>query len=115
MYCQSEFEFKNHLKLDVHGEIHADVEGHQVVTLEGEEVCLAGWRHIMGVPEITFYRYSEYAAQFQLAQKHGNSSLFKPEKHTMQATVTLRTIGQALWHLEALHTRVLFSGKCKIV
>ena len=62
MYCQFVFEFKNHLKLDVHGEIHADKEGHQVVTLEGEEVCLAAWRHIMEVPETTFYCYARFVA-----------------------------------------------------
>jgi hypothetical protein len=62
MYLQTNFEFKNHLKLDVHRPIHADVEGRRVVTLEGEDVCLAAWRHIMGVPETTFYYYAGYAA-----------------------------------------------------
>jgi hypothetical protein len=78
MYLQTNFEFKNHLKLDVHRPIHADVEGRRVVTLEGEDVCLAAWRHIMGVPETTFYRYAGYAADGQSAQKHGNSGLLKP-------------------------------------
>jgi hypothetical protein len=63
MYCQTEFDFKNHLKLDVHRQIHANAEGCRVVTLEGEEVCLAAWRHIMEVPETTFYRYTGYAAE----------------------------------------------------
>jgi hypothetical protein len=55
MYRQTGFEFKNHLKLDVHKQIHFDGNGIRVVTLEGEEVCLAAWRYIMGVPETTFY------------------------------------------------------------
>jgi hypothetical protein len=41
MYRQTGFEFKNHLKLDVHRQIHVNAEGCRVVTLEGEDVCLA--------------------------------------------------------------------------
>jgi hypothetical protein len=52
--------FKNHLKLEVHRQIHMNVEGCRVVTLQGEEVCLVAWRHIMGLPETTFYRYAGY-------------------------------------------------------
>jgi hypothetical protein len=72
MYRQIGFEFKNLLKLD------ADAEGCRVLTLEEEEVCLATWRHIMGVLKTTFYRYIEYAAEGQLARKKGNSDLLKP-------------------------------------
>jgi ribosomal protein L35AE/L33A len=60
-----------------------NAEKHCVVTLEGEEVCLAAWKHIMEVPETTFYRYAGYATEGRLAQKHGNSGLFKPRAHTM--------------------------------
>jgi hypothetical protein len=63
MYRQMGFEFKNYLKLDVHRQIHVNAEGCRVVTLEGEDVCLAAWRHIMGVLETTFYRYAGYAAE----------------------------------------------------
>jgi hypothetical protein len=38
--------------------------------LEGEDVCLAAWRHIMGVLETTFYRYIGYATDGRQAQKH---------------------------------------------
>jgi hypothetical protein len=62
MYFQTDFEFKNHLKLVVHKQIHADIEGRLVVNLEGEDVCLATWRHIMRVLETTFYRYVGYTA-----------------------------------------------------
>jgi hypothetical protein len=41
MYCHTSFEFKNYLKLDVHKQIHLNGDGSRVVTLEGEEVCLA--------------------------------------------------------------------------
>jgi hypothetical protein len=83
MYRQTEYEFKNHLKLDVHQQIQVNVEGRCVVTLEGEEVCLAVWRHIMRVPETTFYHYVSYAVEGQPAQKHGNFGLLKPQAHTV--------------------------------
>jgi hypothetical protein len=92
MYRQTEYEFKNHLKLDIHWQIHVNAEGHRVVTLEGEDVCLAAWRHIMGVPETTFYRYAGYAVEGRPTQKHGNSGLLKPQAHIVQATAILRCI-----------------------
>ena len=92
MYRQTEFEFRNHLKLDVHRHIHVNAHGCRVVTLEGEDVCLAAWRHIMGVPETTFYRYAGYVSEGRPAHKHGNSGLIKPRSHTVQATATLRCI-----------------------
>jgi hypothetical protein len=49
MYYQTKFKFKNYLKLDVHRQIHVDADGRQVVTLEGEDVCLAAWKHIIKV------------------------------------------------------------------
>jgi hypothetical protein len=54
MYHQTEYEFKIHLKLDVHRQIHVNAKGCRVVTLEGEEVCLAVWRHIMEVLKTAF-------------------------------------------------------------
>jgi hypothetical protein len=69
-----------------------NAEGCRVVTLEGEDVCLAAWRHIMVVPETTFYWYAGYATEGRPIQKHGNSSLLKPRAHTVQATATLRCI-----------------------
>jgi hypothetical protein len=46
----------------------------------------------MAVPNTTFYYYVGYAANNHVVQKHGNSSLIKPQAHTMQATSTLRCI-----------------------
>jgi hypothetical protein len=92
MYCQTDFEIKNHLELGIYRQIHTNVEGCQVVTLEGEEVCMATWRHIMGVPKTIFYSYAGYAAEGRPAQKHGNSRLFKPRAHIVQPTATLRYI-----------------------
>ena len=63
-----------------------------MVTLEGEDVCLVAWRHIMGVLETTFYCYAGYASEGRPTQKHGNNGLFKPQAHIVQATATLRCI-----------------------
>jgi hypothetical protein len=60
-----------------------------VVTLEEEEVCLVVWRHIMEVPETTFYHYVGYAAEDRPPQKHGNFGLLKPRTHTVQVMATL--------------------------
>jgi hypothetical protein len=78
MYLQTDFEFKNLLKLDVHKQIHGHAKERRVVTLEGEDVCLAAWRHIMEVPKTTFYCYAIYATNGRPAQKHGNFGLLKP-------------------------------------
>ena len=46
----------------------------------------------MDVPKTTFYYYARYALEGRPVQKHGNSGLFKPRAHTIQATATLRCI-----------------------
>jgi hypothetical protein len=111
MYLQTDFEFNNHLKLDVHRQIHADVEGRWVVTLEGEDVCLVAWRHIMGVPETTFYHYTGYATDGRSAQKHGNSGFLKPREHSVQTTATLRCILDRSANHMPHRTRTLPSGE----
>jgi hypothetical protein len=63
MYRQTKFKFKNHLKLDIHRQIHANAEECRVVTLKEYEVCLAAWRHTMGVPNTIFYRYAGCATE----------------------------------------------------
>jgi hypothetical protein len=77
---------------NLYQQIHVNAQGCRVVTLERKDVCLASWRHIMGVPETTSYRYVGYAAEGRPTQKHGNSGLLKPRAHTVQAMATLRCI-----------------------
>jgi hypothetical protein len=89
MYHQIKFKFKNHLKLNIHRQIHANTKGCRVATLEGKEVRLAAWRHIMEVPETTFYCYTRYEIEGGLVQKHKNCGLFKLYAHTLQVTATL--------------------------
>ena len=62
MYVGTSFQFRCHMKLDVHRQSRTLGDGRKVVTLEGLDVCHIAWRHIMGVSESTFYRYAKYAS-----------------------------------------------------
>ena len=80
------------MKLDVHWQSCTQSDGWKVVTFEGLDVYHNAWRHIMGVPESTFYHYAKYASQNMVAQLHGYSGLCKPRAHTVQATTTFTCI-----------------------
>lgn len=92
MYCSTDFSFRQHMKLDVHRQIHDDGVGNDVVTLEGIDVCLVAWRFIMGVSKTTFYRYAEQSNSGIRAGNHGNLGSKKPRQLTLQATATLKCI-----------------------
>nr|PNR45284.1 hypothetical protein PHYPA_015055 [Physcomitrium patens] len=92
MYNGSTFQFRAHMKLDVHRAVHRDASGRKMVTVEGINVCLRAWMHISGVSEATFYRYQAYVKANREARDHGNTRLPKPRKHTEQATATLKCI-----------------------
>nr|PNR63282.1 hypothetical protein PHYPA_001707 [Physcomitrium patens] len=92
MYNGSTFQFKAHMKLDVHRAVHRDASGRKMVTVEGITMCLRAWMHISGVSEATFYRYQAYLKANREARDHGNTGLPKPRKHTEQATATLKCI-----------------------
>ncbi len=70
------------MKLDVHRQVHRDSQGKRVVTIEGIDVCLAMWRHILGVPKSTFHRFNGYIAKGEQAHAHGNLDMQKPRMHT---------------------------------
>ena len=80
------------MKLDVHRQVHWNAEGKKVVIVEGIDVCLSAWRHIVGVSESTFHRFQGYAAKGESAQPHGNAGTLKPRKHTLQAVATLECV-----------------------
>jgi hypothetical protein len=80
------------MKLDVHRQVHRDAQGKRVVRVEGTDVCMAAWRHISGVSESTFHRFQGFAAIGEQAQPHGNLGKLKPQKHTLQATATLKAV-----------------------
>ena len=63
IYVGTTFQFRSHLKLDVHRQSWTDSDGRKIVTLEGVDVCHEAWRHIMAIPESTFYRYAKHAAE----------------------------------------------------
>ena len=83
MYRDTTFEFRYHMKLDVHRQVHRNAEGKNVVIVEGIDVCLSAWRHIAGVSESTFHRFQGYAAKGESAQPHDNAGTMKPCKHTL--------------------------------
>ena len=111
MYVGTMFQFRLHLKLDVHCQSQIDSDGQKIVTLEGVDVCHEAWRHIMAVLESTFYRYVKHTAQNMVAQMHGNIGLRKPRPHTIQTIATLQCIhNKSVDHMP--HTsRVLVSRK----
>ena len=111
MYVGTSFQFRCHIKLDVHRQSRTLGDGQKVVTLEGLDVCHNAWRHIMGVSESTFYRYAKYASQNMVAQLHGNTGLQKPRAHTVQATATLRCILEKSVDHMPQRSRVLSSGE----
>ena len=111
MYLLTGYEFKNHLKLEVHRQIHGGADGKKVVTLDGIGVCLSAWRHIMGVSETTYYRYAAYAAEGRRAEKHGNSGLKKPRQHTVQASATLQCLLDKCADHMPHKTKTLSSGE----
>ena len=80
------------MKLDVHKQSRTQSYGQKVVTLEGIDVYHKAWRHIIEVPESTFYRYAKYSSQNMVAQLQRNSGLRKPRMHTIHATAILRCI-----------------------
>ena len=82
MYNRSTFKFKAYMKTEVHKLVHRDVRGQRMVTVEEISVYMRAWMHISGVPEATFYQYQAYARANQEANKHGNTKLAKPRKHT---------------------------------
>ena len=62
MYRETSHEFKQHMKLDVHRQVHRNAQGKRVITVEGIDVCLSAWRHIAGVSKTSFYRFQAQAA-----------------------------------------------------
>ena len=67
MYVGTMFQFRSHLKLDVYCQIWTESDGRKIVTLEGVDVCHEAWRHIMAIPESTFYQYAKHAAENMVA------------------------------------------------
>ena len=99
------------MKLDVHRQVHRNVEGKKVVTVEGIDVFLSAWRHIAGVSESTFHRFQGYAAKGESAQPHGNAGTMKPRKHTLQAAATLECALEKEADHMPYRTHTLFSGE----
>ena len=63
MYVMTTFQFQCHMKLDVHQQTCMYSDGQKVVTIEGVNVYHKAWKHIMALPESTFYRYAKHASK----------------------------------------------------
>ena len=82
MYNQSTFNFRAHMKTEVHRAVYRDALGQRMVTVEGISVCMRAWMHISRVPQASFYQYQGYARANREASEYGNTGLAKPRKHT---------------------------------
>ena len=91
----SVYHWKNR-QLDVHKQIHRDVDGRDMITLEGMEVCPKAWTTIMGVHRSSFYRYKADALIGKRAEQHQNLGTKKPWTHILQATATLPIVLESI-------------------
>ena len=55
MHVEGSVYHRKHRQLDVHKQIHRDIDGRDMITLEGMEVCSKAWTTIMGVHRSSFY------------------------------------------------------------
>lgn len=53
-------------------------------------MSIAAWRHIARVSKATFHWFNGYVTKGLQTKPYGNSTLFKPRKHSSQAIATLR-------------------------
>ena len=86
MHVERSVYHRKHRQLDVHKQIHRDVDGKDMITLECMEVCPKAWTTIMGVHRSSFYRYKADALIGKRAEQYGNLGTKKPRTHTLQAT-----------------------------
>ena len=106
-----DFRMRSAKKLEVHRNMHFDVEGRKVVTLENIEVCSKAWYIIHAVSKADFYRFRNYSSQGRRSRFHGNFGTKKPREATLQAAATLSTIIMPLADAMPHRTRTLASGE----
>ena len=111
MYDKTTMQFRNHIKLDIHGQFYRDATGRNVVTLEGIDVCPFAWMKIMGVNSSTFYCNAKFVATGHVVQNHGNTGLRKPKSHIVVATAMLGAILNRHADHMPHKTYVLLSGE----
>ena len=57
MHVQGSVYHRKHRQLDVYKQIHRDVDGKEMIMLEGFEVCRKAWTTIMDLRRSSYYRY----------------------------------------------------------
>ena len=92
MHVEGSVYHRKYRQLDVHKQIHKDVNGKEMITLEGFEVCPKAWTTIMGLHRSSYYRYKADALVGKHAEQHWNQGTKKPWMHTLQGTTILRTL-----------------------
>ena len=92
MYVEGGVYHRKHRQLDMHNQIHRDVDRKEMITLEGMEVCPKAWTTIMGLHRSSYYWYKADALIGKRAEQHGNLNTKKPWTHTLQAIAILWTL-----------------------
>jgi hypothetical protein len=77
----SDHALRKHMKLQVHRTAY-EVDGRNVVSLEGHEVCVNAWYIIHSVSRADFYWFKGYAAHGMRASHHGNRETKKRQVAT---------------------------------
>ena len=72
MHVQGSVYHRKHRQLDVHKQIHRDVDGKEMMMLEGFEMYPKAWTTIMGLHRSSYYRYKADALVGKRAEEHGN-------------------------------------------
>jgi len=86
MWCDSDFKFWKHTKVDIHCQFHDDQNGNSVVTFKCIVVCSIAWCLIMGISRAMFFQNVVYAIQGIRDNHHRNMGTKKPCTHIVQAT-----------------------------
>lgn len=78
--------------LGVHGQVHKNEEGREMVTLANREICPQAWCIIHGYNKSSFNRFKTMAKGGVLLSQHGNLGSKKQRAHMVEATATLRLL-----------------------
>ena len=75
--------------LEVHRNMHFDVEGRKVVTLENIDVCCTAWYIIHVVSKVDLHRFRNYLSQGRRSRFCVNFGTKKSKETTLQTTLII--------------------------
>ena len=106
-------------KLKVHRNIHIDVHGHKVVTLENVEVYCTPWCINHAILKVGFDKFWEYSSMRRPSWLYRNFGTKKSEEATLQATTILFsiivTLTDAISHKIVIQMVLPMGTKCKTI